>query len=145
MFIITPMPNSTCQTFTLDELCTLTDMPRRTIRFYIQKGLLSGPSSVGRGASYTQGQLETLLTIRKWKQAGLTLERIAELLTGSQSEIPPLSRPPGSVEVWSHVVIDAGIELHINPEHSELPPEKVRQLIALILDGYKTIQGDTET
>ena len=38
------------QLFTLDELGSLVDLPRRTVRYYIQIGLLDKPAGVGRGA-----------------------------------------------------------------------------------------------
>ena len=32
------------RSFTLDELCTLTDLPRRTVRYYVQIGLVPRPA-----------------------------------------------------------------------------------------------------
>ena len=36
--------------FSLEELSELTGISRRTIRFYIQKGLMNGPEGEKRGA-----------------------------------------------------------------------------------------------
>jgi len=93
--------------FTLNEICALVEMNKRTVRYYIQKGLVEG---VGKGAYYTHAHLEQLLAIRKWKAAGLTLERIQEIL-GSEKDAyqsdrplpPPILKKQGSVEVWSHM------------------------------------------
>ena len=126
--------------FSLDELCSLTDLPKRTVRFYIQKGLLERPVGFGRGAGYTQDHLEQLLTIKKWKDAGLSLEKIAELLSGKEADMPPPSRTPGSVEVWSHVVIDHGVELHLNPEMAGLTAEQARHMIKEILKSYTLLK-----
>jgi hypothetical protein len=35
--------NQTTQTFTLDELCSLTETSKRTVRFYMQTGLVNRP------------------------------------------------------------------------------------------------------
>lgn len=135
------------RTFTLDELCVLLEMNKRKIRFYIQKGLVDRPEGTGKGAFYTQCHIEQLLTIRKWKDAGLSLERIQELL-GEKSQDgestspipPPRTRKPGSVEVWSHLFIADGIELHVEPQRSGLTPEQVRTLCRAMVHAYEKIQ-----
>ena len=66
---------TTDQTFALDELATLADLPRRTVRYYIQIGLVDRPEGAARGAFYTRRHLEQLLLVRKWQLAGLSLER----------------------------------------------------------------------
>jgi DNA-binding transcriptional MerR regulator len=135
--------------FLLEELCTLVEMNKRKIRFYIQKGLVARPEGTGKGAYYTHNHLDQLLTIRKWKEAGLSLERIQELLTGesqvaeSGRPIPPLRpKKAGLVEVWSHLHIDDGVELHIEPQRSGLGPDQVRALCREITEQYKRIKGE---
>ena len=68
------------KTFTPDETAALAELPRRTVRYYIQSGLIDRPQGVGKGAYYTQRHVEQLLLVRKWQLAGLSLERIGELL-----------------------------------------------------------------
>lgn len=134
------------RTFTLDELCALVEMNKRKIRFYIQKGLLQRPEGTGKGAFYTHRHLEQLLTIRKWKEAGLSLERIQEVIEDEQRLTeptkpvpPPRTRRPGAVEVWSHLFIADGVELHIEPQRSGLSPEQIRALCKAILQEYETL------
>lgn len=135
------------RTFTLDELCVLVEMNKRKVRFYIQKGLIDRPEGTGKGSFYTHQHLEQLLTIRKWKDAGLSLERIQELLGDERHDFvsgipvpPPRARKPGSVEVWSHLYIADGVELHIEPQRSGLTPEQVRALCQTIVHAYEKIQ-----
>jgi DNA-binding transcriptional MerR regulator len=109
-----------------DELCTLADLPRRTVRYYIQRGLVDRPIGETRAAHYTARHLEQLLTIRKWSNAGVSLERIAELLDGSSAELPAPRRKPGDLAVWSHLHVAEGIELQIEPSLAGLSPEQVR-------------------
>ena len=94
LYIITVMKEKE-QLFTLDEISSLVDLSRRTVRYYIQVGLVDRPDGVGRGARYTNRHLDQLLEIRKWQQAGLSLERIRELLGagGEETLKPP---PPAS-------------------------------------------------
>ena len=120
-------------TLTLEDLAKLSGTTRRTIRYYIQEGLVDRPTGRGRGAAYTKAHLEQLLTVRRWQQAGVSLERIRELRE-PPAELAALAemRRPGSVEVWSHVVLTDGVELHVEPHRAGLSPEQVRELAAHI-------------
>jgi len=134
---------------TINELCSLVGMTRRKVRYYIQKGLVDRPEGVGKGAFYSHSHLEQLLSIRKWKAAGLSLERIQEILTGEKDVyhsdkpfLPPLPKKQGSIEVWSHIYLDDGIEIHIEPKRAGLSPERVRVLFREILNLYKKIKEE---
>ena len=137
------------RTFTIDELSGLVEMNKRTIRYYIQNGLVDRPEGTGKGAYYTHAHLEQLLAIRKWKDAGVSLERIQELLSddGRDEESgkplpPPRSKKPGSLEVWSHLLIADGVELHLEPQRSGLTPEQIRALVRIVLEQYKNSKGE---
>ena len=139
--------NQPDQQFTLDELASLVELPRRTVRYYIQIGLIDRPGGVGRGAHYNKRHLEQLIEIRKWQDAGLSLDRIRELLTVDESSgpIPPLKpRQKGSLEVHSHLLIDKGVELVIDPSRSELSPEDARKFADGVMKLYKKIRSIKE-
>ena len=117
----------------MDELCALVDLPRRTVRYYIQEGLVDRPAGAKRGAYYTRRHVEQLMTIRTWQRAGLSLERIRELVAGegktSAPLPPPRRRRPGDVTLRTHVTIAPGVELVIDPRESGLGPEAVRSVV----------------
>lgn len=120
--------------FTLQEISTLTELPRRTVRYYIQSGLLDRPQGIGKGAYYTQHHVEQLLLIRKWQLAGLSLERIGEVLKQpNEGLLPPSPRRPGTVEVWSHMIVADGIEVVVEPGRAGLSPEQVREFFRGVL------------
>ena len=129
------------RTFTLDELATLADLPRRTVRYYIQLGLVDRPVGETRAAHYLSGHLEQLLQIRKWTAAGVSLERIRELLSGEPPPVPQRPRGAGSVEVWSHLVITDGVELTLEPSRAGLAPEEVREFFRGVLALYENIKN----
>jgi len=104
---------------------------------------LEKPTGVGRGAHYTSKHLNQLLEIRKWQQAGLSLERIQELLQAPDSVdlLPPKpERKAGSLEVWSHLVIAEGVELMIDPGRAGLSPQQVKVLAQVVMDGFGQIK-----
>lgn len=127
----------------IDELCRLTALTRRTVRFYVQKGLVPAPEGEKRGAWYTAEHLERLLAIRKWSNAGLSLEAIAELLGGGQDKLPPL-KPlrPGTVEVRSHLVVADGVELVVSPERARMSPEMLREFLRRVGEVYDDINKE---
>ncbi len=135
--------------FTIDEICALVEMNKRTVRYYIQKGLVDRPEGIGKGAFYSHTHLEQLLAIRKWKAAGLSLDRIQDILAGEkegatsdQPVPPPLPKKQGAVEVWSHMHVSDGIELHIEPRRAGLSPEQVRVLFREIMNLSKNIRKE---
>jgi DNA-binding transcriptional MerR regulator len=130
----------TNKTFSLDELCALTDLTKRTVRYYIQIGLLSGPIGETRAAHYLGEHLSTLLRIKALTESGISLERIREVLTEGEEPLPARRRKPGSVDVRSHVLIAEGVELQISPEEADLSPEQTRSLIRAILKAYQDIK-----
>ena len=67
---------------------TLVDLPKRTVRYYMQIGLVDRPEGLNRGAKYYARHLEQLLGIRKWQEAGLSLDRIRELLITPDPNAP---------------------------------------------------------
>lgn len=130
-------------TFSLDELCALVEMSKRTVRYYIQIGLVDRPEGTSRGARYTSRHVDQLLTVRKWKDAGLSLERIRELLAPvpDQGELPPFRpRKAGDVEVWNRIILADGVELCIEPKRSGLPPEELRELADRVLEAYSSLR-----
>jgi DNA-binding transcriptional MerR regulator len=130
------------QTFTLDQICTLAALPKRTVRYYIQMGLLDRPLGETRGAHYLSSHLDSLLRIKQLTDAGVSLDRIREVLKGEPAAVPPRPRQAGSVEVRSHIWIAPGIELQVAPEQAQISPEQVRALALAVLTAWNRIKED---
>lgn len=130
------MTTGNTQDFTIDELCTLTALPKRTIRYYIQIGLVERPEGETRGARYHRRHVEQLLSIRHWTEAGLSLERIRTLLSGATAPPPPRERA-GTVEVWTHFVVAEGVEVKLNPALTHMSPEQTKQFFAAVMTAYR--------
>ena len=131
--------------FTLDDISALAELPRRTVRYYIQSGLIDRPLGVGKGVYYTQSHVEQLLLVRKWQLAGLSLERIGELLKQQAAgPLPPTPRRAGTVEVWSHLVVSDGVELNLEPSRAGLSPEQIRAFFRAVTQAYEQIHQNEE-
>ena len=119
------MPDPIAQ-HTLNELCVLVDVPIRTLRYYVQHGLVDRPDGETRAARYGAKHVEQLLLIKKWTAAGLSLERIKELLQGEEPAFPAKPRKAGQIDVCSHLHIADGLEMVIEPTRAQMSPEQVR-------------------
>jgi len=133
--------NGATKTFALEDIAALAELPRRTVRYYIQIGLVDRPEGIGKGAFYTERHLEQLLQVRKWQLAGLSLERIAEVMKQpGAGELPPAPRRSGTVEVWSHLVVADGVEVTLEPARAGLTSEQVRAFFRAVSEAYERIR-----
>jgi len=89
---------------TLRELSNRVGIEPRTIRSYIEKGLLPGPEGAGRSAAYSERHLNRLQIIKVRKDhQGWALEHIRRQLLGmTELEIRELAEALGAEEqVWT--------------------------------------------
>ena len=133
-------PAAADTTRTLDELCALTQTPKRTVRYYIQMGLLDRPIGETRAARYAEAHLRRLLQIKQLAAAGFSLERIRERLDAGTSAQDAYTRPSGTIEQWTTLVIDDGVELGIDPDRATVSPAQVRALFREVLTLYARIR-----
>ncbi len=126
----------------MKELSALVDMTARNIRFYIQEGIVDKPHGQNKGAYYTEIHLQQLLTVKKYKDAGVSLERIAQIIHEDASPKVDYKIRPGNIEVISRIHLMEGLELTINPERSGLTQEDIRKLSRTILESIETMKKE---
>ena len=128
-------------TYSIHDLAQHTDLAIRTVRYYVQIGLVDRPEGETRAARYSQRQLDQLVQIKRWTQAGVSLDRIRQMLQGDEGELPPPKRQPGTIEVRTHVVINDGIDVVIDPSRAGLGTDQMRELLKKILQAYEDVRG----
>lgn len=125
----------------LDELAERAGVSPRTVRYYVQRGLLAAPEFRGPDTVYEAEHLARLKAIRVLQSRHLPLDAIQEALTGrSVDEVeriakgqvpaaldvtPPVSRSNdatarAAVERVTRYTLAPGLELHI---HDSASPE----------------------
>ena len=90
------------QTFDIQELVKASGVPRRTIYFYVQQGLLPAPEGAGLAAYYTRAHLVRLQIIPILRQQGLRLDEIRQRfgqMTQAEMETLVSTQPAGSPTV----------------------------------------------
>lgn len=88
---------------TIEELSEQSGLTRRTIRFYVLSGVVTGPQGQGPSARYPASHVPRLRLVRRWQDEGLQLAVItqrlsalsdldvASALTSAGAPIPPRS------------------------------------------------------
>lgn len=71
---------------TLEDLAVQSGLTLRTLRFYMQEGLLPGPDTRGKYARYSQQHLDRLELIRRMKELRLPLQEIRQLIDNMTPE-----------------------------------------------------------
>ena len=126
--------------WSIDDLCNLAAMSKRTVRYYLQMGLIDKPMGEKRGSYYEQRHVRQLLRIRELSDAGVSLDRIRMVLAGDAAPVPAAPPAVGSVSVRSHVLIAPGISVVIDPQEAQLTPEALRALIRAFMQTHQQQQ-----
>jgi DNA-binding transcriptional MerR regulator len=119
--------------YPIGELADLGGISRRTVRYYVQEGLLPAPLGVGRGDHYGREHLDRLLQVKALQEAGRTLDEIRQAVAGRpapeatrvREETRPLPRT-----MWRRVELLPGVELHVNGDVRLPPPGRLQELAA---------------
>lgn len=114
------MESSKDKELSLAELAELSEVAGRTIRFYIARGLLPGPTQAGRGASYGHEHLRRLQEIKKLQGQGLTLTEIARSL--GQSKLKSALPVPSA---WWNYPVGSDLLVWVR---ADLSPWRLRQV-----------------
>ncbi|MBF0449806.1 MAG: MerR family transcriptional regulator [Candidatus Magnetomorum sp.] len=135
------------ETYSIDDLTTMTGINKRNIRYYIQKGIIDNPFGQGKGAYYTDDHLEQLNETIKWKKVGLPLERIQSivrgLVSGDKKHVPDLpSNVIAENELWSRFIIENGIELNMSTTRSPFNPDECREIQKRIIQLIKDFKEE---
>jgi DNA-binding transcriptional MerR regulator len=124
----------------------------RTVRYYIQQGLLPGPEARGPGAHYKEEHLDRLLLIKRLQREHLPLAEIRRVLESSAGELPaprtardyirsvlgepvatyasaPPEDTPSVRSQWERISLAPDIELHVRRPLSRAMNKQVERLI----------------
>jgi DNA-binding transcriptional MerR regulator len=116
----------TTDKYTIEALSELTGFTRRTIRYYVQEGLIDPPAGRGRGGFYYDSHLQRLLQIKAYQQKGMGISAMAAILKEEPLELEIPAR-----EVIIRYEIAPGIELNVSREAETREPKKILELIRL--------------
>jgi DNA-binding transcriptional MerR regulator len=134
--------------YRISELAEKSGVTRRTIHYYMARGLLPPPDGAGLGTTYREEHLARILLIKRWQDAFWPLEQIKKHLTsmtyeqvqemlgrngiepppteGGEAGSPPTApTPPTPIPMiqlgvtYQRIVIAHGVELHVPAQDSK--------------------------
>lgn len=95
--------------YTLQELAEKTGLTRRTIRYYIARGLVPAPDTAGRTAYYTDAHLEALNRVTSLKSQGYGLNDI-------NKELHPADVNSITAERWILHRISSDVQIFVDAD-----------------------------
>lgn len=112
----------------IEELAQLGGVSRRTVRYYIQEGLIPAPLGVGRGKHYSQEHLERLIAVRNMQESGRSLEEIRSGIDERGDAAPEEAPAEPERQMWVRVLLAEGLELHLSSCWRIPAPGKLSEL-----------------
>ena len=105
----------------LQELADQTGVSARTIRYYIARGALDGPSGAGRSASYGPRHAERLREIQRRQDAGETLTEI--------SRAPVALKQAAAPESWWRFSVSTDVVVEVRQNLAPWRMNRVREAL----------------
>jgi DNA-binding transcriptional MerR regulator len=151
----------------LPELADRAGVSIRTVRYYIQQGLLQEPEARGPGAHYTEEHLDRLLLIKRLQKEHLPLAEIRKAIQSGAAEAaiprsardyvrsvlgkasapmqvssPPMMQQPEEPvrSQWERITLAPDIELHLRRPLSRGVNKKVERLLDVARDLFEEDQ-----
>jgi DNA-binding transcriptional MerR regulator len=116
--------------YAIGDLADLGGVSRRTVRYYVQEGLLPAPLGVGRGRHYGPEHLDRLLKVKALQEAGRTLDEIRHATHDRSGQFRgrPSIEPPLPRTLWRRVDLAPGVELHVSGAVRLPSPGRLQEL-----------------
>jgi DNA-binding transcriptional MerR regulator len=143
------------ETYKLDELAEQAGISGRTVRYYVQRGLLPAPAFRGKDTAYTRAHLVRLRAIKKLQERFFPLDAIqAELEGKGLAELeqialhaPPPHAPPRARRAASDAPsarltrwpLAPGLELTLSDgasDDAQELAERIRELVCQKQGGW---------
>ncbi len=144
--------------YRIGELASLAGVTRRTVHYYINKGLIPPAEGAGVSSYYTEDHLNLIMLIRKLQESYLPLDEIRKIVAPLKPNLvmdylnqykhskpvikeqpvelfiretaqPEKDSLPGTLTLYERVDLGGKIELHFPAELREKTPALVRALI----------------
>lgn len=134
--------------YSIQQLSEQTSLPRRTIHFYVQQGLMPPPDGAGVGTRYFDKHLMCLRLITLLKRGGYRLDEIRSRLQGMDEtemstlilDLDVLAAPapvflPTS-QPFAHYGLPAGMTLLVPASLNSVERQKLAELLKAVSEIF---------
>ncbi|MDP2156938.1 MAG: MerR family transcriptional regulator [Nitrospirota bacterium] len=112
--------------YTIDDISSLSGYPRRTIRYYVEIGLIEPPAGRGRGGFYNDSHLSKLHRIRAHQDKGIGLASITSMLKAEGIGMEESNR-----DIWVRFDIAPGIEISVRKDREERDRKRINEIVRM--------------
>jgi DNA-binding transcriptional MerR regulator len=130
--------------FNINQLSELTGFSVRSIRYYVQQGVLDKPEGIKRNAFYQRHHLEQLMLIKKGQDAGYSLDRINQMIRHPETFKPTPAQQVGTLSVKTHILLAQGVELVISPDQAGFSAEQLRELAQQCIESIQKLKEKSD-
>ena len=130
------MDDTSKNTYSIGELAETADGSRRTVRFYVQRGLINPPRGRGRGSVYTGRHLEQIRRVRAFQRQGLELDSIRSM---PEEERPSAVAAPSRSFSVLRIPLVPGVRLEVDTTERAPSPALIDELARVcsgVLRGF---------
>ena len=125
--------------YTIGDLEDRTGVGSRTIRYYIQEGLLPPAHGRGPSATYDTSHLLRLQAIESLKQQRLSLAEIRERLLGlTDAGIAGLMRiavgPDPEQDLWRRIILHEDLELQVRVQRNGRAGDAIEAFVDRVIE-----------
>jgi DNA-binding transcriptional MerR regulator len=125
------------------------EVSRRTIRYFVQEGLLQEPYGLGRGKHYGPEHLQRLRDIRELQKQGLSLNEVRlRLVRPSRpavvARVAPSLVDPMPSSPWRRVELLPGVELHVSGRYRAPSARRLEELAEWCRQSLRIGAADNE-
>ncbi|MFN8577159.1 MAG: MerR family transcriptional regulator [Candidatus Sericytochromatia bacterium] len=96
--------------YNIESLAELSGLTKRTVRYYIQLGLLTPPIGSCRGSYYTESHLQRLDQIKRLSSQGVPLTQMKAIISSEISK-PSITCEDIRISKWTRAIIGNEVEL----------------------------------
>jgi len=115
--------------YAIGDLADLGGVSRRTVRYYVQEGLLPAPHGVGRGNHYGPEHVDQLLRVKSLQEGGRTLDEIRRALNQKSRNREQVDVEPALERaVWRRLTLAPGVELNVSGDVRLPSPGRLAEL-----------------
>jgi DNA-binding transcriptional MerR regulator len=115
------MPDHSTKRYRIKDLSEITEVSRRAVRYYVQRGLLAAPLGAGRGSYYTHEHLQQLLALKEAQEKGYSLEEIEEFHVLNPSSLSKEEAKTEAPDLSSKSSTSLPSSLNPSPSYPSLP------------------------
>ena len=129
---------------TIDELSQASGLTKRTIRYYVNSGLLDRPTGETKNARYDASHLEQIRNIKALQEQGYTLARILEIKRQTHQKVLN-RREIGEPLTVIEIPVDPGISIEFRQEICGLTQPQMVKLAQAFLEVLKAEKNQEAT